>query len=309
MSRRQPALRPTCPRRGVPRGGPAAPRAAARLHATLSPARAPPTPRGVRPRVGQAAQPSRTQGHPQRAQAAPQRPPRQPQQAPATRAASMVAAGDVAQPHAGTGLALPRRVRYPTCPRLPPRPTLGTGHGRRLGHACDLLNLPPRPALWRASGWRRHAQGQHNELRRHCTIVRVWHAAARLHHVRRGQVLPVKCAYNLSYSSQDQHHDTLTALNCGLKFVPTPCTATAPEQWQQALAHFQHAIRLWCTFGSALDKDLRYRVPNPAFQPAPAPAAVTACPAGCCRSFRVPVPAPIALAVLGRLCFWHGDFI
>ena len=84
----------------------------------------------------------------------------------------------------------------------------------------------------------------------------------------------MKGAYNLS--SKDLDPDALTVLNCGLKFIPTPRTPTAPDQWQPALARFQRAVRLRCMLGDTPAQAMRYHVPNPAFQPTLAPAPVEA---------------------------------
>lgn len=82
-------------------------------------------------------------------------------------------------------------------------------------------------------------------------------------------MLPVKGCHNLAGVSFD--FATHCLLNLGLKFVPTP-PALARGGLQPALDRFSRAVRLRCQFGGGRPPTLR--LPNPAFQPRPAPASV-----------------------------------
>jgi len=127
------------------------------------------------------------------------------------------------------------------------------------------LTAPASPSPWQAQRRRRLAA-----KRRHA--FRAWQAARQQ---RGAAALPLRGAFNLSGKQFDRH--TLAVLNCGLKFIPTPQAPTAAEEWQAALQRFVRSVRLRCQFGdSGRDWVPRYHVPNPAFQPAPAPAVVEA---------------------------------
>lgn len=82
--------------------------------------------------------------------------------------------------------------------------------------------------------------------------------------------LPLIGAHNLC--SEAFPHDVLMLLNNGLKFVPTP-QLLSRAQLLASLQRFQRSVRLRCQFEDTGPIN-RYRVPNPGFQPAPAPPVV-----------------------------------
>lgn len=66
----------------------------------------------------------------------------------------------------------------------------------------------------------------------------------------------------------------MALLNNGLRFVPTPQPLTR-EQLHSTIRRFQRSVRLRCQFGDGGQID-KYKLPNPAFQPDPAPPEVEA---------------------------------